>query len=1008
MKKSIIILFLIVNVIAAYSGETIRLVKIDLPDHDEVYKLRNFDITLIDAGQDFAKAFATDKKIAELENAGYKVTVLIEDYQAYMDEIFNRGFYHTYIQVYQVLDSFVTNYPNICRLDTIGYSVQGRAIWAMRVTDYPGIEENEAEIRLPGNMHGDEHIGTEVPLYFLRYLLTNYASNTQVQDLVNNREIWIIPTLNPDGKVANTRGNANNVDLNRDYGYFWGGEGGSPGPSSQIENKWVMQHLEENNISLEYNYHSAAQYVNYPWDYSNADPPDSQHIINISQIYATAANLTAINGYDWYQVTGSLQDFSIGTNGVLATTIETEQPSGSAAIDQICYENRDALMEVCDRAGWGIEGFVKDSLTLTPLYARVKILNPDRIDVYTDPVFGDFHKMIAPGTYDVSLSANGYAPKTITNVTVPATGSISVGDVLLAPDSTYLHAFKPVLCRYANHAEQSNKTRPRAALGPQDDIFFSLGQNGFVILDMGINTPINNSAGDDFTVYEGNDGSYEGYEVFASNSWDGSWSSCGSATGTASFDLSSAGLSEARYIRINDDGSSSSGQYAGFDLDAIQGVPAVNAPYLLITDYQIQDGNNGLLEPGETADFIITLRNSGMISSDNTQGKLKTSDAYITIIDSMSYYGDILPDSEKTNSADPFTIHASSSTPIGYTVDFNLIITADSYLDTLNISLVVGKKHYYIWNPDPTPAPGAACHTILGSLGYAGDYGTTLAPDLSLYQAVLVFVGIYANNYIIGAGSAEAAALVDFLQNQGGRMYLEGGDVWYYDPPTGYDFGPLFDIDPTSDGSGDMGPVVGQASTFTTGMGFAYGGENSYMDHINPTGTGFLIFHDTDDAYNCGVANDAGTYRTVGASFELGGLVDATPPSTREALLDSIMKFFGCQINPGVEEQTDMKGTPTQTRLALLYPNPFKQMTAIRYQIAESEDVVLKVYDAAGRLVCTVVDGMCEPGYYTRVWDACDDLGRRVPAGVYFIRFAANPVGETDDYQRIEKAVLLR
>jgi carboxypeptidase D len=165
MKRSIIILLLIISFIAAYAGETVRLVKIDLPDHDEVYKLRKFDITLIDAGQDFAKALVTDKKIAELKTAGYKIHILIEDYQAYKDEIFNRGFYHTYDQVYLVLDSFATNYPSICRLDTIGYSVQGRAIWAMRVTDNPDIEENEAEIRLPGNMHGDEHISTEVTLY---------------------------------------------------------------------------------------------------------------------------------------------------------------------------------------------------------------------------------------------------------------------------------------------------------------------------------------------------------------------------------------------------------------------------------------------------------------------------------------------------------------------------------------------------------------------------------------------------------------------------------------------------------------------------------------------------------------------------------------------------------------------------------------------------------------------------------------------------------------------------
>jgi hypothetical protein len=1007
MKKLIAVIFVLFCISLAAGEQTIRLVKISLPDHSEVYKLRKFDITIIDAGKNFAKALVNDKEIAELRTEGYLVEILIEDYKAYKDEIFQRGFYHTYDQVYLVLDSFATNYPSICRLDTIGYSVQGRAIWAMRVTDNPGIEENEPEIRLPANMHGDEHISTEVTLYFLRYLVTNYASNTQVQNLVNNREIWVLPTINPDGKVANTRRNANNVDLNRDYGYFWGAEGNSPGPSSQIENKLMMRHLEENNVSLEYNYHSVSQYVNYPWDYHDADPPDSQHIIDISQIYASAANLTIINGYDWYQITGGLQDFSIGTNGVLAATIETLEPSGSSQIDQICYENRDALMDVCDRAGWGIEGVVKDSLTNSPLYARVEFMNPDRIDVYTDPNHGDFHKMIAPGTYDIRLSANGYAPKTVNNVTVPDTGSVLIGDVLLASDSTYLYAFKSVLCRYRNHAEQLNKTRPRAALGPQDGLFFSLGQNGFVILDMGTDTPIHNSAGDDFTVYEGDDGTNEGYEVLASDDWDGPWSSCGTATGTASFDLSTAGLSEARYIRINDDGSSSSGQYAGFDVDAIQGTPPINAPHLLVTDYLILDGNNGIWEPGETADFVVTLHNSGLISADNTQGKLKTNDVYITISDSLGFYGDILPDSEKTNTADPFTIAASSLTPVGHTANFKLIVTADGYLDTFDIDIIVGKKHYYIWNPDPTPTPGADCHTMLGTLGYSGDYGTTLAPDLTLYQAVLVFVGIYSNNYVIGASSAEAAALVDFLQNQDGRMYLEGGDVWYYDPlyQGGYDFGSLFGIDATADGSGNGGPFAGQASTFTTGMSFAYGGENSYIDHISPTGTGFLIFRDTDNAYDAGVANDAGTYRTCGLSFELGGLVDATPPSTREVLLDSIMKFFGIVINPGIEEEGGFASLPLKTLLGITYPNPFKQMTAIRYQIAESDkakDISLKVYDAAGRLVRTVIKGKCEPGYYTQVWDSRDDLGRKVPAGVYFVRF------QTDGYQKTKKAILLR
>ncbi|MDH4210550.1 MAG: M14 family zinc carboxypeptidase [candidate division WOR-3 bacterium] len=569
LRVSVVFSLILLSIGSAERNETIRLAEIGLQTHDMIYTLSDYRLTIVDAGDDFARALVNDSEIALLRRAGYDVVVLIDDYQAYKDDIFQRGFYHTYEQLYAVLDSFVSEYSNICRLDTAGFSVQGRAIWAMRVTDNPQIEENEPEIRLGGNIHGDEHIGTEITLYFLRHLLTNYSVLPEVHALVDSNEIWILPTLNPDGKVANTRRNANYVDLNRDYGYFWDGWGGSPGPSSQVESQVMMQHLEENNISLEYNYHSSAQYVNYPWDYHPADPADSQHIITLSETYATSANLVAINGYDWYQTPGSLQDYTIGTNGALAWTIETFEPSSSTAIDQICFANREALMEVCECAGWGITGTVKDSLTDSLLCARIEFTDPDRIDIYADPMLGDFHKMVEPGSYKLRVSANGYAPKTISDVNVTPQSTVSIDDILLLPDSTYHHAFKVIVNRYANHDEQGNKTQPRHTLGPADSMWFSLGQSGYIVLDMAPNSLITDGPGDDFTVFEGDDGTDEGYQVYASNDWNGSWLSCGSDTGTASFDLASAGMFEARYLRIVDDGNITGGQYAGFDLDAI-------------------------------------------------------------------------------------------------------------------------------------------------------------------------------------------------------------------------------------------------------------------------------------------------------------------------------------------------------------------------------------------------------------------------------------------------------
>jgi hypothetical protein len=1017
LYKVIAIALLMVCIGLASTKVTTRLVQIKIPNHEEVYKLNRLHITIVDAGSNYVNALANDTDIENIISAGYAVKTLIEDYQAYKDAIFERGFYHTYTQLYSVLDSFATNYSNICRLDTVGLSVQGRAMWAMRVTDNPQIEENEPEIRLVGNIHGDEHIGTEVTLYFLRYILTNYATSPQVQNLVDNNEIWVLPTVNPDGKVANTRSNANNVDLNRDYGYFWDGWGNSPGPSSQIENQWMMQHLEENNISLEYNYHSAAQYVNYPWDYHPADPPDSQHIITLSEIYADSANLTAINGYDWYQVTGSMQDYTIGTSGALAWTIETAEPSASSAIDQICYDNRNALMDICSRAAWGIRGVVKDSLINSPLYARIAFNNPDRIDIYTDPTLGDFHKMIGQGTYDVIVTANGYAPKTINNVSVPSSGKVSIGDVLLAPDSSYRYAFRVVLCRYEEHAEQGNKTQPRSALGAPDDQFFSLGQDGYIVLDMGPNTPIQNSPGYDFTVYEGNDNTSEGYEVFVSNDWNGTWHSCGSATGTASFDLTAAGVAAARYVRIVDDGNATSGQYAGFDLDAIQATPPANVPSLYVSGYQILDGN-GILEPGETANLLISLSNAGIAPASDISAVLRTNDAYLLLNDSTATYGNILPDSTATNNADPFNITALPSAPYGYEAALQLVVTGIGYLDTLDFTVSIGvlvptdTGYYYVYysggphtyspvfdwlaiDSTQTQNPGVSLN--LGddavaqvNLPFSFQYYGVSYTQVTVSSNGWVCMGYQTSNYLTNYGipnaSGPAAMIAGVWDDLDPGNAGQPSDIYYYSDVVNHRFIiEYFRVEHYPSGGYETFEIILYDPLY----------------YPTPTGDGDVVvqylvaLQETD--VTLGIENAA---QTVGIQYYFDGTYHELAVPVTDSFALRYTTYDPGYV--GLEEYEQLTNVPVRTMMGVVYPNPFARDMRVSYQLAARGQVRLSVYDALGRAVCGLVDGMIEPGYYTVSWDGCDAQGRRVPAGVYFVKL------ETDGYQNVQKTVLLK
>jgi hypothetical protein len=290
-------------------------------------------------------------------------------------------------------------------------------------------------------------------------------------------------------------------------------------------------------------------------------------------------------------------------------------------------------------------------------------------------------------------------------------------------------------------------------------------------------------------------------------------------------------------------------------------------------------------------------------------------------------------------------------------------------------------------------------------LNYSGTISPTLpSPEaLDAYRVIFVCVGIYPNNHVILPSDSEAATLVEYA-DAGGRLYMEGGDVWFYDPLiNGFDFCPLFGINAVADGSNDLGPVAGQAGVFTDQMDFAYGGENNYMDHISPGGAGsFLIFKDSDSLWDCGVAQDAGAYRSVGTSFELGSLIDGSGCSTRRALVDSIMKFFGIALGAS-EEAGDRLAIPLTIKVS---PNPFRQRIDLQVNPSmghSAKGIALNIYDIIGRSVKSFFrpSALCSAPF-AFVWDGTDEDGRTVPAGIYFIRL------EADGSSQTEKVILVR
>jgi hypothetical protein len=506
--------------------------------------------------------------------------------------------FHSYIEMTNELQNIANNYSNIAKLYELGNSVLDRTIWGLKITDNPDLEENEPEVRICGCHHGNEIMSVELPLLLAWHLVENYSINPEIKDLIDNREIWIIPLVNPDGRMATpvpTRRNANRVDLNRDYGYMWDGSGGSPSPFSQPETQAIRNHALENNFVLSLSFHTTAAYINYLWNYKPQLTPDDDLIVLLSNQYENTSGYTAINGYEWYQVRGDLNDFSYGCRGDIDWTIETENTD----IDRTWDKNRDAIIDIIDAADIGLSGIVTDAITDQPIEATIWV-EEVYWPCFTDPKIGDYHRILLPGVYTVHFRANGYEEQ-VHIIEVIDSDKPSVLDVSLDRQNNF-YAHQITWCNFYdpyNYPDnfENNPTEAISALGPPDNIFASLGVGGEIVLDMGKSGEgeIFNGEGDDFTVFEGDDNP-EGYHVYASKMWNGPWSSIGFGIGTSSFDLANGIMENARYIKIQDDGEDGS-EYAinpGFDLDAIQVLNPSSNPPLAPTIEGLTNGKAGI------------------------------------------------------------------------------------------------------------------------------------------------------------------------------------------------------------------------------------------------------------------------------------------------------------------------------------------------------------------------------------------------------------------------------
>lgn len=264
---------------------------------------------------------------------------------------FDRG-YHTYEAMTAEIQALANQQAQVVRLLSLGKSWEGtRDIWAMRISG-PGDADKRPGVLFMGAHHAREIVTPEICLLLAHYLLDNYGKDAALTELVNTRDIWIVPMLNPDGHALAERGenwrkNTNNpnhdplhggpggpgVDLNRNYGYKWGqsGSSGDAGsatyrgrsafsePETQSIRELFRQHR---NIAMSMSYHSFSNLVLWPWGYTDDPAPDKAVFESIGKKIASFSGYTPEQGSELYITSGDSDDWIYGEMKSLPFTTE--------------------------------------------------------------------------------------------------------------------------------------------------------------------------------------------------------------------------------------------------------------------------------------------------------------------------------------------------------------------------------------------------------------------------------------------------------------------------------------------------------------------------------------------------------------------------------------------------------------------------------------------------------------------------------------------------------------
>jgi len=274
--------------------------------------------------------------------------------------------YHTYDEMTAALRTAASDHPDITSLASIGDTYEGRQIPIIKISDNAATDEDEPEVLFTCNMHAREHLTTEMCLHIVDRFTSGYGSDQKVTDFVNGKEIYVVPSVNPDGAEFDISGGQYQgwrknrqpnsggpvgTDINRNFSYKWGCCGGSstspsaedyrgPSAASAPEVQAVQRFVDSRvvggvqQIKGHIDFHTFSELVLWPFGHTTDTVTEGMTQEEYDRFQSIGQQLATSNGYTpeqssgLYITDGDINDWMWGTHKVLSYCFEMYPTDG--------------------------------------------------------------------------------------------------------------------------------------------------------------------------------------------------------------------------------------------------------------------------------------------------------------------------------------------------------------------------------------------------------------------------------------------------------------------------------------------------------------------------------------------------------------------------------------------------------------------------------------------------------------------------------------------------------